>query len=87
MSAQVQPEETQAILSLMGSAPRQAEVSERDFTLPRRLSEARHGELTRAVEGIVPDLERALSAGLGCGPFRWKRPASVKRPAMRCAPK
>lgn len=62
----VEPEETQAIMDLMGAEEeRPAEIAERDFRRPRRLSGAIREDLARLFQDVVPQLEERLAEALG----------------------
>lgn len=61
MSAQVSPEEVQAILDSVHERPRApAEVVSRDFRQPKRLSPAQLESLRRTIQEAEPDIESSL---------------------------
>jgi flagellar motor switch protein FliM len=62
VSTQIEPEEVGAILELFGAedARPPAEVVERDFTRPRRVSQQRHAEILRAARRSLRDIVAAI---------------------------
>lgn len=66
MSASIEPEETQAIMDLMGAGQgSRGQVSERDFRRPHRLSVPAREALVRRLQDRIPRLEAHLAAMLG----------------------
>lgn len=66
MSANIEPEETQAIMELMGAGARgDAQVSERDFRRPHRLSGQARQALVRRLQERITRMEANLAGMLG----------------------